>query len=80
MNHNPPPRPVPERLRWWQEARFGLSLHWGLYSIPARGEWIRSIERLTDADYQPYFFSLPPQYTWPLPDPRDTVVRFELIE
>lgn len=60
MNHNPPPRPVPERLRWWQEARFGLSLHWGLYSIPGRGEWIRSIERLTDADYQPYFDSFNP--------------------
>jgi len=27
-----------ERMQWWREARFGLFIHWGLYSIPA-GEW-----------------------------------------
>jgi alpha-L-fucosidase len=26
------------RMDWWREARFGLFLHWGLYSVPA-GEW-----------------------------------------
>ena len=26
------------RMKWWREARFGLFIHWGLYSIPA-GEW-----------------------------------------
>ncbi len=26
------------RMEWWREARFGLFLHWGLYSVPA-GEW-----------------------------------------
>ncbi len=26
-----------ERIRWYQEARFGMFIHWGLYSIPARG-------------------------------------------
>jgi len=26
------------RMAWWREARFGLFIHWGLYSIPA-GEW-----------------------------------------
>ena len=25
---------------WFQEARFGMFIHWGLYSVPARGEWI----------------------------------------
>ncbi|MGH2634493.1 MAG: alpha-L-fucosidase, partial [Tepidiformaceae bacterium] len=30
--------PADERLAWWREARFGLFLHWGLYSILA-GEW-----------------------------------------
>ncbi len=28
----------PERMDWWREARFGLFIHWGLYSVPA-GEW-----------------------------------------
>jgi alpha-L-fucosidase len=27
-----------DRMDWWREARFGLFIHWGLYSIPA-GEW-----------------------------------------
>ncbi|MFY9234142.1 MAG: alpha-L-fucosidase [Fimbriimonadaceae bacterium] len=26
------------RMKWWREARFGMFIHWGLYSIPA-GEW-----------------------------------------
>ena len=29
---------APDRMDWWREARFGLFIHWGLYSIPA-GEW-----------------------------------------
>lgn len=49
------------RIAWWQEARFGMFIHWGAYAIPARGEWVRSTEELTDADYQPYIdeFSAP---------------------
>ena len=27
-----------DRLTWWRDARFGMFIHWGLYSIPA-GEW-----------------------------------------
>lgn len=26
------------RLEWWREARFGMFVHWGVYSLPA-GEW-----------------------------------------
>ena len=29
------------RIEWLREARFGLLIHWGLYAIPARGEWIQ---------------------------------------
>jgi alpha-L-fucosidase len=32
-------RPADDRMAWWREARFGLFLHWGLYSILA-GEWM----------------------------------------
>ncbi|GIW76758.1 MAG: alpha-L-fucosidase [Phycisphaerae bacterium] len=48
------------RLGWWLEARFGLSLHWGLYSIPGEGEWVRAIRKMTVQDYQPYFESFSP--------------------
>lgn len=30
---------MPSRTRWFEDARFGLFIHWGLYSIPAKGEW-----------------------------------------
>jgi len=42
---------VPERLRWWVEARFGMFIHWGLYAIPARGEWVMFFERIPKSEY-----------------------------
>jgi len=44
-----------ERLQWMRDARFGLFIHWGLYSVPARHEWVKQREHLTDAHYQRYF-------------------------
>jgi len=32
-----------------------MFIHWGLYAIPARGEWVRSMERITVEDYNQYF-------------------------
>ena len=45
-----------KRMEWYQDARFGMFIHWGLYSIPARGEWIRSTEEITKEDYMKYFY------------------------
>ncbi|MCL1888578.1 MAG: alpha-L-fucosidase, partial [Kiritimatiellaeota bacterium] len=49
------------RMKWWREARFGMMIHWGLYSIPAGewkgrrmdyiGEWIMSQYRIPIAEY-----------------------------
>ena len=44
-----------ERIRWFQHDRFGMFIHWGLYAIPARGEWLRYYERVDDEHYEPYF-------------------------
>ncbi len=43
------------RTEWFRHDRFGLFIHWGLYAIPARGEWVRNAERMTNQDYEPYF-------------------------
>lgn len=40
-----------DRLRWFREARFGMVIHWGLYSIPARGEWVMYTERIPYREY-----------------------------
>ena len=52
---------------WFTESRFGMFVHWGLYSLAARHEWVKSREHLTDEDYQPYFDHFDPD----LYDPRE---------
>ena len=49
------------RTEWFRSARFGMFIHWGLYSIPARGEWVRSNERIPEEEYLPYFEEFCPQ-------------------
>lgn len=49
-----------ERTQWFREARFGMFIHWGIYAIPARGEWVRSRERISESDYQKYFDAFNP--------------------
>jgi alpha-L-fucosidase len=51
-----------QNASWLKEARFGLFVHWGLYSVPARqldkqslAEWVKNRERLTDEDYKAFF-------------------------
>ena len=42
-------------ISWFKKARFGMFIHWGLYALPARHEWIRHFEEITDEDYNIYF-------------------------
>ena len=44
-----------KRMEWWTNARFGMFIHWGLYSLPARHEWVKKNEKLTNEQYQKYF-------------------------
>jgi alpha-L-fucosidase len=44
-----------ERNAWFIHDRFGLFVHWGIYSVAARHEWVKMRERIGDADYQRYF-------------------------
>ena len=44
-----------ERAQVFRQRRFGIFLHWGLYSLAARHEWMRHDERTSDAEYQRYF-------------------------
>lgn len=54
-------KPSPENLanrEWFQNAKFGLFIHWGVYSIPARGEWVMRNENIPVSEYE----KLPPQF------------------
>ncbi len=48
-------------LSWWQEARFGMFIHFGAYAVPARGEWIKNKETLSTAQYQKYIEEFQPE-------------------
>ncbi|MCX6986252.1 MAG: alpha-L-fucosidase, partial [Lentisphaerae bacterium] len=43
------------RTSWFTQDRFGMFIHWWLYSMPARHEWIRNYERISNEQYQKYF-------------------------
>ena len=45
---------IMKRTEWFRESRFGMFIHWGLYSILGRGEWVRSAERISSEDYDFY--------------------------
>ncbi len=44
-----------KRMEWWTDARFGMFIHWGLYALPARHEWVKNNEWMTNEQYQKYF-------------------------
>jgi len=54
----------PDKMDWWKEAKFGLFIHWGVYSVPAGvydgkdiegiGEWIMNRGKIPTVRYQAY--------------------------
>ena len=42
---------VTGRMKWFHQARFGMFIHWGLYSLLGRGEWVMYQERIPKDEY-----------------------------
>lgn len=40
-----------EDMKWWRDAKIGMFVHWGLYSILGRGEWVRHNEQIPWEEY-----------------------------
>jgi len=40
------------RMQWWHEAKFGMFIHWGLYSVLGRHEWVMENEGIPVAEYE----------------------------
>ncbi|MDD3361298.1 MAG: alpha-L-fucosidase [Hespellia sp.] len=51
---------IEKRTKWFRGERFGMFIHWGLYSIPACGEWVMSEREMTVSEYRPYFEQFDP--------------------
>jgi len=47
--------PTPGDTKWFVHDRFGLFIHWGLYALPARHEWVRHNEKIPHEEYEKYF-------------------------
>ena len=50
-----------KRLRWWQESRFGMFVHWGLYAQLGRHEWVMNRERIPVKEYEKLAASFKPK-------------------
>lgn len=42
----------PQRMQWWNEARFGMFVHWGLYAVIGRHEWVQAYECIPVREYE----------------------------
>jgi alpha-L-fucosidase len=40
------------RMQWWHDAKFGMFIHWGLYSVLGRHEWVMENEGIPVAEYE----------------------------
>jgi len=40
------------RMKWWHEAKFGMFIHFGVYSVIGRGEWVMNTEAIPVAEYE----------------------------
>jgi alpha-L-fucosidase len=60
-----------DKKAWFIDARFGMFIHWGLYSLGARHEWLKNREEFTTEDYAKYFENFDPD----LYDPREWARR-----
>jgi alpha-L-fucosidase len=55
-------QPTPENMRareWFQDAKFGLFIHWGVYSVLEDGEWVMNNKQIPIKTYEkiPAFFN-----------------------
>ena len=46
---------TPGDTAWFRHDRFGMFIHWGLYAMPARHEWIKTNEKIPEEKYEKYF-------------------------
>jgi len=41
-----------QRMRWWHDAKFGMFIHWGLYSVVGQHEWAMEVEGIPISQYE----------------------------
>jgi len=52
--NNSKPKSPDNRMSWWRDARFGMFIHWGIYAVPAHGEWYMNTGHVPRKEYEKY--------------------------
>lgn len=50
-----------KRMQWYLDAKLGMFIHWGIYSVYGHGEWARSYEEISIDEYQNNFDNFDPK-------------------
>ncbi|MBI3919870.1 MAG: alpha-L-fucosidase, partial [Armatimonadetes bacterium] len=50
--------PRQQTAQWFSEAKFGMFIHWGVYALLEKGEWIRTVDQIPQDEYA----KLPPNF------------------
>ena len=51
----------PQRMDWWKKARFGMFIHYGLYSVVGRHEWVQVQENIPREEYEQFAHQFNPK-------------------
>ena len=43
-----------DKMQWFTDSRFGMFIHWGIYAIPALGEWSFAQQAWKENEYQDF--------------------------
>ena len=54
-------RTRPQRMEWWKKARFGMFIHYGLYSVLGRHEWVQVQENIPKEEYEQLAYRFDPK-------------------
>ena len=54
-------RTRPQRMEWWKKARFGMFIHYGLYSVAGRHEWVQVQENIPKEEYEQFAYQFNPK-------------------
>ena len=41
-------------MKWYTDAKFGMFIHWGLYAVPAHGEWFMENHHMAPEEYRKF--------------------------
>lgn len=57
-------QPLEKRIEWFQDARYGMFIHFGIYAVAGRGEQIMLREKMPLQEYEPYAMKFNPEKDW----------------